>query len=125
MIDLKLVDDKEDVNDHDLYYENYDLGLVDEIDQIRQNLGIRLQFFYNEWFLDTSKGIKFYDIVFVKVPDLNLIASVMKTFILSTEGVLELLEYSQIYDRRLRKLTVSCKVNTTFGETENTSTIGV
>lgn len=124
MKDLLLINDTTDVNHHDLFFENYDLALVEEIEAVRQHLSIRLQFFFNEWFLDSTEGIKYYDIVFVKVPNLNLIASVIKTFILNTPEVLKLLEYTQDFNRSLRRLTITFRVNTTFGEITLTEIVG-
>jgi hypothetical protein len=124
MKDLLLINDTTDKYHHDLFYANYDLALVEDIENVRQQLSIRLQFFYDEWFLDSTEGIKYYDVVFVKVPNLDLIASIIKTFILNTEDVLELLEYTQEFSRSLRKLTITFKVNTTFGELTVTETVG-
>lgn len=114
MIDLEIK--TLSTGEHDLVFKNFDLSTVDEIDFVRQSLAIRLQFFHSEWFLDLSKGIKFYDFVFVKTPDLDLIASVMKTTILETPDVLELLDYKQTLDSAKRKLEMTFKVSTTFGE---------
>ena len=124
MIDIRLIADPTQVYDHDLYFSNYDLDIVNGLDAIRQHLAIRMQFFFAEWFLDISKGIKFYDFVFIKNPDLTTIASVMKAYISETPGVLEILEYSQDFDARLRKLTITYKVDTDLGEITSTIPVG-
>jgi hypothetical protein len=118
MIDLKLETDF-----HDLDIVNYDLALVNEIDQIRQKLENRLQFFYGEWFLDNTQGVKLYETVFVKNPDLNLIASLFKSTILDTTDVNSILEYNQTYDPALRELNVDFKVDTRYGIVEVTVTL--
>jgi hypothetical protein len=113
MIDLKL-----ETTYHDLDIANYDLVLVDGVDQVRQKLENRLQFFYGEWFLDNTKGVKLYETVFVKNPNLSLIASLFKSTILDTRDVNTILEYNQTYDASLRKLAIDFKVNTTYGIVE-------
>lgn len=123
MIDLKLVAIQSDPNFHDLDLANYDLQLVTGIDQVRQKLENRLQFFYGEWFLDNTQGVKLYETVFVKNPNLSLIATMFKTAILDTQDVNSILEYNQTYDPSLRKLSVDFKVDTIYGIVETTVTI--
>jgi len=101
---------------HDLEVANYDLSIVDGLEQIRQKLSIRLKFFYGEWFLDTTSGAKLYDTVFVKNPNLKLVASMYKATILETPGVKSIMEYNQTYSASTRSLSVSFKVNTIYGE---------
>ena len=125
MIDLKLVSEYNAEDYHDLKFENYDLVLTDGLDQIAQNLHTRMQFFFEEWILDITKGIKFYDFVFIKNPDLNTIAAIMKAYISDTPQILEILEYSQEYDEQLRKLTITYKVQATLGVIDDTVPIGV
>jgi len=122
VIDLKLKTLAD--GSHDLDFTNFDLGTVDGIDAVRQSLAIRLQFFFGEWFLDITKGVKLFEFVFVKTPDADLIGTVMKATILDTTDVLSLLSYKQDIDPKTRKLTVDFIVNTTFGELETTQTIG-
>lgn len=122
MIDLELKTLAD--GSHDLALTNFDLGTVDGIDAVRQSLAIRLQFFFGEWFLDTTKGVKLYDFVLIKNPDPNLIASVMKVVILETNDVVNLLEYTQEIDNKTRKLSITFKVDTIFGELGTTQTIG-
>ncbi|MCK4521363.1 MAG: hypothetical protein KAU20_02230 [Nanoarchaeota archaeon] len=119
MKDLKLttVSDPTTQNpDHDLAIENYDLVLIDGIEQVAQNLRIRLWFFFGEWFLDTSQGVRFFEDVNVKEPNFPNIESLLKDMILSTQDVQSLLEFTMEYDRTQRKLTVEFTVNTTFGQ---------
>ena len=51
---------------NDLIIDTFDLSMVDGIEQIRQKLQIRLQFFYGEWYLDTTQGVKYFDEIFKK-----------------------------------------------------------
>lgn len=80
-------------SEHDLLIVNNDLDLVYDIDNLIQKLKIRLQVFWKEWFLDTSIGIDFFNVIFVKNPNLNLIDNVIKMTIMETEGIKSILEY--------------------------------
>jgi hypothetical protein len=105
-----------DTDTHDLQVANYDLSIVEGLEQVRQKLNIRLQFFYGEWFLDTTTGAKLYDTVFVKNPNLRVIASMYKATILETPGVKSIIEYNQSYNASTRSLSVFFRVNTIYGE---------
>lgn len=111
MKDLKL-----NLDTDDLAVENLDLQLTEDADQVHQNLFIRLNFFFGEWFLDNRLGIKYFDTVFTKNPDIILIDSLIKSTILSTKGVTDLLEYESEFNVALRKLTIAFKVLTEYGE---------
>ena len=54
-MDLKL-----DATAHDLIIENYDLVLVDGIDLVRQAIKQRLLLVLEEWFLDDTIGVPWY-----------------------------------------------------------------
>ena len=86
-------------SNHDLLIVNNDFDFVYNIDKVRQNLKIRLQSFINDWYLDITDGIDYYGIIFVKDPDMNLIDSVIKTIILETDGIIEILEYNSQIQR--------------------------
>lgn len=101
---------------HDLVFANYDLVLISGLSYLAQKLKIKLLFFFKEWFLDTTKGMDFYGTLFVKNPNLNAVDNMIKITIVDTEGVLELLEYSADYSFSERKLNVTFKVNTIYGE---------
>jgi len=122
-IDLQLIANESDPGFHDLDIANYDLQLVSGVDQVRQKIECRLQFFFGEWFLDNTQGVKLYETVFVKNPNLSLIASTFRAAILETKDVKSIIEYNQEYDPKLRKLEVSFKVNTKYGTLESSVTL--
>ena len=111
MKDLKL-----DVERHDLLVEDFDLSLVTDLERVRQNLNIRLWFFFREWFLDGTAGVRFYEYIMLKNPNLVTVASLVKATIIDTKDVFSILEYDQSFDAVSRKLTVNFTVNTTFGQ---------
>src|SRR5271157_1234213 len=76
-------------------YSDYinDGGIVAGKDQVRQNIEDRLRMVYGEWFLNTEIGVPWFDKVLVKNPDLSAIDIILKSTILDTIEVTELLAY--------------------------------
>lgn len=111
MIDLKL-----DTTTHDLVIEKGDLSLVKAGNEVAQNLKERLLFILGEWFLDTTVGIPYFESIWIKNPNPDLVDDIFKSAIQETDDVIELLEFSSSFDTQQRKYSVSFKVNTTFGE---------
>jgi hypothetical protein len=74
---------------------------------IAQRLRVRLQFFLGEWFLDQRQGMPYFQVVFVKNPDISLIQSVFRRAILQTPGVLAVKKLTTTFDRANRTFTVS------------------
>lgn len=95
-----------DTTTHDLVPVAGDLQLVTKADAVRQHLKQRLWLFLGEWFLDTTKGVPYYQFILVKNPNLDLVEATLKQMILQTPGVLELTDFSFTYARAGRALTV-------------------
>lgn len=108
MRDLKL-------SDSDIDLSTYGMVLINDLDFIQQKLSIALRLFLGEWFLEISKGIPYYQDIFVKKYDAARIEAVLKTTILGVPGVLELTNFDMNYENP-RKLTVSFSVSTDLGE---------
>jgi len=111
-IDLKLT------SQHDIDVTNYDMSTITETERVAQNLKIRLLFFFNEWYLDTEKGIPYYSDILIKSPDIPKVESILINEIINTNDVLELLSFDSFFDTAKRKYSVTFQVNTTFGTTE-------
>lgn len=111
MRDLKL-----DLTTGDLLINNYDMVVVDEIDQIAQSIHIKLRTYKGEFFADTSAGMDYFNLILIKNPDMDIVATTIKEQILSVEGVREIIEYSQDLNNALRTLTVTFKVDTIYGD---------
>lgn len=93
--------------DGDLVVENYDMSLVEGVDQVIQNCTIRLRFFLNEWFLDITAGIPYYQDFFIKAPNQIRIESVLKQEIIDTVGIETINSFSSTFDSSLRKFSVN------------------
>lgn len=102
----------------DLLIENYDLKLIDELDQIIQNVSIRLRFFLGEWFLDNEAGIPYYEDFFIKAPNQIRIESLIKEEILNTEGINEITSFESDFDSSLRTFSVNFSATADEGEIE-------
>ena len=105
MIDLKY--------DDDLVIENGDLAVVGETDSIRQRITDRLLTFSEEWFLDLSFGVPYYDNILVKNPRLDVVNAILKEQILKSQDG-SFVSFAVNLDRD-RKLSVEYELDTTFG----------
>lgn len=113
MIDIAL-----DPSTNDLLIEAFDLTFVSNIEQIAQNLNIRLRFFLSEWYLDTLAGIPYYQYIFIKNPNQIQVDSFLQNEISQTEGVIDITSYSSAYDGAKREYSVNFSASTLSGTLE-------
>ena len=109
-MDLKL-----DTTTHDLVIENYDLVLVDGIDLVRQAIKQRLLLVLEEWFLDDTIGVPWYQYIFQKGADINRVKSILINQISGTEGVIKVTSLELNYNINNRNLTVDFSAQTNEG----------
>lgn len=102
---------------------NFDLPLVIGIDQISQNLNIRLRFFLGEWYLDTTVGVPYYQFFFVKNPNQIQVETFLKDEIIATPGVTELTDFDSDFNGKNRKFSVKFSALTESGETAIEATL--
>lgn len=102
---------------------NFDLPLVSGIDQISQNLNIRLRFFLGEWYLDTTVGVPYYQFFFVKNPNRIQVETFLKDEIIRTPGVIELTSFSSDFKGTTRDFSVKFSAQTESGETAIEATL--
>lgn len=101
MIDLKLVPQT-----NDLQFTTFDFSLVDGLEQIAQNLAIRLRFFLGEWYLNITEGVPYYEFILIKNPIQIQVESILKQEILDTKDVLELTGFTSSFDKAKRIFSV-------------------
>lgn len=96
MLDLAVIN-------NDIYLtDTKDLGIVIGKEQFTQRLRIKLQFFYQEWFLDQDKGIDYFGSIFIKDYDLNLVNNIFKITIMEEEESLELKDFKlELIERKI------------------------
>lgn len=103
-------------NSHDIVIEDFDLQLVTDDLFLIQKLKIKLSFFYSEWFLDLTQGIKYYDEVLIKNPNLTTIDNIFKLTIMEDGYFSSLLEYQSDFDLQNRQFSISFKAVKNTGE---------
>ena len=112
MADLKLD------NTNDLAIEDDDLVIIDGIDAIAQDCEVRLNFFQGEWFLDTRLGVPYYQKILGTKPRLIAVKGILRKAILTTPGILSILDFELDFDASTRRLSTSFRANTVKGEFE-------
>lgn len=110
MYDLAL-----NVDSWDLVFHNNDLMLIDNAERIGQQIKITLQFWFQEWFLDTTQGVPYLEYICVKNPNLQHIRQIFREKIMSVDGVDSVTELTLNVNARERVLTVTYTANTSAG----------
>ena len=106
--------------DNDIAIDNNSLSIISSIDEVEQTLKTHLQTFLTECFMDTTKGIPYFQQVFVKGIGINVVESILKLAIIQSPGVLELLTFDLDYDNNTRKLIVNFSIKSESGIIEIT-----
>lgn len=86
---------------------------IDSPEAVAQSVETRLALLTGEWFLDVTEGTPFLQEV-VGNNTQSLYDAALQSRILTTEGVLEIPEYSSSVEGR--HLSVSATINTIFGQ---------
>lgn len=100
-------------SDGDLVFENNDLVLVDGQDAIKQNLTMRLQEFYGEWFADSTVGVPWFSEILLKNVSLLVVQEILKAVILETRNITDIISFT--FDLENREATLSTKALSTNG----------
>lgn len=101
------------------------LSLTSGTEATAQRLKQRLSLFFGEWFLDRSRGVPYFEHIFVKNPSPTVIDSVIKREIVSDPAVIELQEFDLDLDTATRKLDIAFKARTDEGLVDFSETFGV
>lgn len=120
MLDIRL-----DETTHDLDLSTFDLKLISDLDYLEQKIKVVLLFFFAEWFLDTTVGIKYFESIFVANPNLTLVDSLFKTAILEIEEVKEITAYDSVFNGSFRSFSLTFTVQTNIGELSLTQEISL
>ena len=92
-------------------FENGDMKVVEDYNQVIQHIKQRLQTFKGEWFLNSDEGVPYMDYVFIDNPDLNTISTVIKRAIVTTPGVESISEFAMTFDKPSRSLYATFRAN--------------
>lgn len=96
---------------HDMHLSGSDIAFTDEDNGLVQKLTIRLQFLFEEWFLDNTKGIPYTQFIFEKGSSIEDIYSVFRKEIIDTEGVENIVSLELLPDSDSRGMRVDFSVN--------------
>ena len=104
MYDLKLNDDGDlDISDiGDLIFTN----------SVVQSVRVRLLWLFNEWRLMPQFGMKYFETVFVKNPNITLIKNEIRKTILSVDEVVSVGNIDFNYDKKYRTASVDVVFST-------------
>lgn len=93
-----------------------DDGVMEE--GLAQAIRIKLLFVFGEWFLDASLGVPYFEIIWVKHPNMDHIRTVFRSAILSVPGIKDVTSLGLSLDARTRELTVNWVASADIGELE-------
>jgi hypothetical protein len=103
------------VDSWDLVFHNNDLLLIDNAERIGQQIKITLQFWFEEWFLDTTQGIPYLEYICIKNPNLQHIRQIFWEAIQSVPDVDSVTELTLNVNAKERILSVTYTANTSAG----------
>ncbi len=101
---------------NDLVFNDGALELVTEADEIARNLKTRLKLMRGEFSLDTSYGLPYNLLLGSSVFNLAELETIVKQFILDTDGILSLTRFNVSFQKAdARLLQIDFTVNTIYG----------
>lgn len=81
----------------DIVVRNYSLSVVDTARAVEQAIQSRLRLFLGEWFLNTSRGVEYFEQILIKQPNRANVQSIIKREILLSPRVLSI-ESFEMFD---------------------------
>lgn len=103
------------LTNNDIEITKNDLVQIDGLEETKQRVIQRLQFFQGEWFLDRSQGIPYFQEIFGKGVQVSAVSAIFKNEILSVTGVIELLSFELDYNPTERGLVVNFSARSVSG----------
>lgn len=105
---------------NDIIIENGGIKRVSDAAETIQHVRSRLLFYLEEWFLDLGAGTPYFQQIFIKPVNLANVESILKSRIINTPGVEQLLEFNMEYTGQSeRSLKVSFSAKTIYGIIDN------
>ena len=92
---------------HDIFVENQDLALTNTVNEVKQDLSIRLQFVFGEWFLDNTVGVPYPQIIFEKNTDISTVYYLFRDEIKNTDKIKEIKSLVITPDEKNKSISVS------------------
>ena len=102
--------------DNDFVFSDGALELVSDADEVARNLKTRLKLNRGEYLLDVSYGMPYNLLLGTKIFNLSELETIVKQFILETEGVLKLTRFNVDFKtENERLLEIDFTIETVFG----------
>lgn len=101
---------------HDIVLSGADLRLVSGSEAIRQAADVRLKFFAQEWFLDLSAGVPWFQSILIKNPNLSAVAQIFRDQLLATPGIAVVEQLGLNYTSEARTLRINWRATSDEGE---------
>ncbi|MCE2029302.1 hypothetical protein [Sessilibacter corallicola] len=89
---------------------------ISGIDEVAQTIRTRWKLFLGEYFRDVSEGTPWFQRILVKNPNPDEINAILKTRIVRTQGVIQVLRFEPTFDVQSRTYSIFASVLTQFGE---------
>lgn len=87
------------------------LRLTDTLTEfVSQKIENILLFFKGEWFLDYEKGIPYFEKIFTKNPDINLINTIFIREIRAIDEIVEIVKFETVYTASTRTFEIDFEV---------------
>ncbi len=109
----------------DLALEDGRFAVLESTAAIQQAALVELRLHFGQWLLDTSRGVRWRQVVLRKAPDLVEIEGELRLALGRVVGVTAIASYSQSYDRATRHLTVQIQLQTTQDDTPTPLTLQI
>lgn len=119
MIDWETDNDPISPTFGDLVYGDFVDHIVEGINGLVQRLKIRLQVFLEEWFLDNTRGVPYFQQILEKGTSYDEISNAIKLIISKTPGVKKINSFIiESDDIESRKIAISFSVTSVFGDAQ-------
>ena len=101
---------------------DYSIGsLISDAEYVSQSILTRLKMFKGEWFLDTEAGVPWFQDILKRNPSDEYTSLLIKSEILSVDGVDRISSFNLERDNNTRKLSISFTVETSSGSVVSNS----
>lgn len=100
---------------NDIFARNGAIATVQDGAEVVQHVRSRLLFYLEECAWDQTAGVPYFQRIFKKPANLAEAEALLKTEIIQTPGVSELIDFALQYNANTRRLTVTWQAETTYG----------
>ena len=100
-----------DTLNYDLTVQDFNLRFTSDLTEyVSQKIENVLSTFTNEWFLDDTIGIPYYDRILIKQADINDVNNIILTAINGITEIIEVLSFDVSFDSATRTYSMDFKI---------------